>query len=270
MSVPQKKVHRPSLQIDVHPQLIRYMDKQHPPWQGNAALIAGLGIFRGTVGDSHFHTHWATQITIALSDKFILETSTVSQKCQVAIIHAGTPHRLQHGQVTSIYIDPASNFIDALFKQPPVRNGIALLNKSDLHPILFSISVHTNLKDLLRRIAANTQQHTTNDPRLNQTITQIQSHAAEVPLARDKLAAALNLSPSRFSHWFKEQTGIPLRSYKKWLKLRLAIEALLQGVPAVDAALIGGFTDQAHFSKSFSAAFGITVSTAAHSLAKPD
>lgn len=237
-------------------------NKKTSTWQGNAAINAGVGIFRGTVGDSHFHTHWATQITIALHDEFVVETASASHVCQVAIIPAGTPHRLQQGHVVSIYIDPASNFTDALFLQPPARNGLAVLKKSDLHPTFLRISADSNLESILINIQQNTQRQTGADPRLAQLLMQLNDAVAEAEYTRKQLATSLGLSPSRFSHWFKEQTGIPLRSYKKWLKLRIAIEALLRGVPAADAALIGGFNDQAHFSNSFSAAFGITVSTA--------
>jgi len=76
------------------------------------------------------------------------------------------------------------------------------------------------------------------------------------------------MSPTRFSHWFVEQLGIPMRSYKKWLKLRLAIDALLAGVPPIEAAQAAGFSDQAHMSRSFSQAFGITYTNAKTALGK--
>jgi hypothetical protein len=200
------------------------MNTQRIPWQGNAAIKTGVGIFRGTVGDSHFHTHWATQITIALNGECILETPRTTHRCSVFIIKAGTQHRLQYGHVVSIYIDPASNFIDSLFKQAPAQDDVVLLSRADLHPSLLEISADTNLQTVIRNIQQATEQQRSGDPRLAQIISQLQSQEAETALTREQLAAALGLSSSRFSHWFKEQTGMPLRSYKKWLKLRLAIE----------------------------------------------
>ena len=83
-------------------------------------------------------------------------------------------------------------------------------------------------------------------------------------LDRDTLARRVGLSPTRFSHWFVEQSGIPLRSYKKWLKLRLAMEALLDGQKPTHAAMQAGFSDLAHMSRAFSESFGLTYLDALH------
>lgn len=74
----------------------------------------------------------------------------------------------------------------------------------------------------------------------------------------------MNLSPSRFSHWFVEQSGIPLRSYKKWVKLRMAMDVLLDGKNPMEAAMQAGFSDLAHMSRAFSESFGLTYRDAIH------
>ncbi|WP_372778201.1 helix-turn-helix domain-containing protein, partial [Litorivivens sp.] len=78
--------------------------------------------------------------------------------------------------------------------------------------------------------------------------------------SRDQLAARVNLSPSRFSHWFTEQTGLPLRSYRKWLRLILALQTAVVTGNLSLAASQAGFADQAHFSRAVGDAFGITAS----------
>ena len=74
-----------------------------------------------------------------------------------------------------------------------------------------------------------------------------------------ELAQAASLSPSRFSHWFSDQIGIPLRSYKKWLRMVNAF-TYCQVMSLTDAATKAGFSDQAHFCRTVQNAFGVTPS----------
>ena len=60
-----------------------------------------------------------------------------------------------------------------------------------------------------------------------------------------------------FPHWFTECTGLPLRSYRKWLKLLTGFE-LSREMSLTDAAIASGFSDQAHFCRSVTEAFGVS------------
>ncbi|MDP2745420.1 MAG: helix-turn-helix domain-containing protein [Pseudomonas sp.] len=70
------------------------------------------------------------------------------------------------------------------------------------------------------------------------------------------------MSPTRFSHWFVEQTGLPLRSYRKWSRLVVALRFVSIGHNLTAAAYAAGFADAAHFSRSFRALFGLDPSSA--------
>ena len=97
------------------------------------------------------------------------------------------------------------------------------------------------------------------DERFRKVIREIKSQLSQGNnIGRDYLANLTHLSPTRFSHWFVEKSGVPLRSYKKWLKLKIAMEALLNGSGPMQAAMLAGFSDQAHMSREFSDSFGLT------------
>lgn len=99
--------------------------------------------------------------------------------------------------------------------------------------------------------------------RLEKVVEAIQTQLAEGrDIDRDSLAAIVNLSPTRFSHWFVERTGVPLRSYKKWLKLRVTVDAVLEGKNPMQAAMMAGFSDLAHMGRAFSESFGFTYTDA--------
>ena len=74
------------------------------------------------------------------------------------------------------------------------------------------------------------------------------------------LAAAVHRSPSRLAHRFREATGVPLRRYVLWCRLRVAAEAAMRGASLTEAAHKAGFADSAHLSRTFRATFGIAPS----------
>lgn len=70
------------------------------------------------------------------------------------------------------------------------------------------------------------------------------------------LASEVHLSEHRFLHLFKEQIGAPLRQYVLWQRTAVATEAFINGLSAKEAAYAAGFSDPAHFSRTYSQMFG--------------
>ncbi|MCW8964926.1 MAG: AraC family transcriptional regulator [Gammaproteobacteria bacterium] len=78
-----------------------------------------------------------------------------------------------------------------------------------------------------------------------------QSHSLE------SLAESVHLSATRFTHLFKDETGVPIRRYRQWLRFRQAIQQITSGETMTVAAMQAGFTDSAHFSRAFRSMFGL-------------
>jgi len=68
------------------------------------------------------------------------------------------------------------------------------------------------------------------------------------------------LSSSRLSHLFREQTGVPLKSYILFHQLEKAFTALLGGANITDAALLAGFDSPSHFAATVKKWMGMPVS----------
>ena len=64
-----------------------------------------------------------------------------------------------------------------------------------------------------------------------------------IALYADKVA----LSQSRLSHLFKEQVGIPLKSYIQFHQIQKAFLGLLNGKNITEAAMFAGFDTPSHF-----------------------
>lgn len=228
-------------------------------WKGDIAFSDSVAIFRGHVGENNAHSHWASQITIALEGDLVFETDAGQMAANVAYFSSKTTHRLLSGFVCSIYFDPmCGSILETLGK--PASQGWLALSREELPPALASITAETNLRTLLESDAlATVDRASALDDRFRAVISEIQARLGDgEDVDRERLAALANLSPTRFSHWFVERTGVPVRSYKKWLKLRVAMDSLLNGTPPGEAAMRAGFSDLAHMSRAFGESFGLT------------
>jgi AraC-like DNA-binding protein len=71
------------------------------------------------------------------------------------------------------------------------------------------------------------------------------------------LAARAGLSVSRFQHLFMATTGVTVRRYRLWARMRRAIAMSVAGATITHAALEAGFSSPAHFSAAFREMFGM-------------
>ena len=91
------------------------------------------------------------------------------------------------------------------------------------------------------------------------------------PLALEPLAVRFQLSPFTVSRTFHREVGLSIRHYCKRLRLRNALNLMLESDGDLSAIAIDlGFFDQAHFSNAFRQEFGIPPSlvVSAHRLTK--
>ena len=76
-------------------------------------------------------------------------------------------------------------------------------------------------------------------------------------ISNKELAAKINLSESRFYHFFKEQTHVNVSRYILWLRLKTIFERYFKAEGKLNALLdLTNFTDLSHFIKSFKSFFG--------------
>lgn len=91
------------------------------------------------------------------------------------------------------------------------------------------------------------------------------------PLALEPLAVKFKMSPFTVSRTFHREVGLSIRHYCKRLRLRNALQLMLESDGDLSAIAIDlGYFDQAHFSNAFRQEFGIPPSLVvmAHRLTK--
>ena len=75
------------------------------------------------------------------------------------------------------------------------------------------------------------------------------------------LSSKVFLSPSRLTHLFKQEVGIPISRFIVWWRVRAAIEQLSKSATLTEAAHASGFSDLPHMSKTFKQLFGFAPSS---------
>ena len=97
------------------------------------------------------------------------------------------------------------------------------------------------------------------DRRVKQVLRDLPTRLAELEaVSLDGVAASVGLSPSRFLHLFTTSVGVPLRPYVLWLRLQCGARELALGKSVADAAHAAGFSDAAHFTRTFRRMIGAT------------
>ena len=71
-------------------------------------------------------------------------------------------------------------------------------------------------------------------------------------------ARSTGLSVSRFLHLFKEETGIPFRSFRTWKRVRSLLYRVTSSTNLAYLALDAGYPDSTHFSHVVRKVYGMT------------
>lgn len=98
------------------------------------------------------------------------------------------------------------------------------------------------------------------DARVRHVLSLLKGSLPDIP-SLPELAAAVELSESRFTCLFNETMGLSLRRYVQWLRLRHVAFCIAIGQTLTTAAHDAGFADLAHLSRTFRNMFGLPIST---------
>ncbi|MGK4578577.1 helix-turn-helix domain-containing protein [Kitasatospora sp. HPMI-4] len=206
----------------------------------------GYARYQGPLADSRLHRHAAFQVALAVADGSevtITDATGAAHRGVALLVPPMVRHRMAPTPAAlSYFVDPRCAFADRL--RAAACGGITVvphlcdLAESELRPA--GVLPSAELDERLRAaMDALTVQH-------------------ELPL--HLLAARLGLSPQRLRALAQQQLGLPLTRWRIWLRLARATNALGRGRTLAEAALDGGFADQAHFGRQMREMMGVTPS----------
>ena len=94
------------------------------------------------------------------------------------------------------------------------------------------------------------------DPRIRQALTRLEDFS-ETKLTAAGCAAAADLSPSRFLHLFKQETGILFRALRAWKRARHLLHFVNEDINLAHLAQDIGYPDLTDFSHSIRHFYGL-------------
>ena len=226
-------------------------------------------LYRGPPVDGAMHRHHAVQLAISLGEPLLLESEGSRQQASGFVVAADTVHRLSGGapELALLYLEPESaagtslraNLPTPLHAHAPTPALQQQLRKLDGSAAEASLALAFNslCADWLDALGSVSPHPPS---RMDARIADTLAHLAATPgihQSATTLARRVSLSADRLMHLFAATTGLPLRRYGVWLKLKLALRAALAGATLTEAAHAAGFSDSAHLSHSFKAMFGL-------------
>ncbi|MGV9611668.1 helix-turn-helix domain-containing protein [Nocardia xishanensis] len=225
-----------------------------PRWLGGVVFTPGLMAFTGDIGDTAAHSHAAVQILLVTAGEVtVVDAAGRAAAAELAIIPPGVRHEVR--------ADPATKGFIAYLDSASTVGHAALTRLRDLP----ADHVTSWITAAIPRTTAIVPQHNSVTPPPSPPPHPVVAEALRVaassaagPPSLGELAAAVAMSPSRLSHLFTEQVGLPYAAWRRWTRLHLAIGTVRAGGSLTDAAHAAGFTDSAHLTKTCRDLFGIT------------
>ncbi|TDS61526.1 helix-turn-helix domain-containing protein [Myroides indicus] len=200
-----------------------------------------------------FHRHYAIELVFCKKGSFDISTETNTYKnLLTALIPSNFPHQFQcvNADCQMLFLDPLSNIGQY------ITNTYLINSKKE---ILINQSIEylfTDTETIVTNLSNDSKNNFEIDFRIENCLSKIQNTPESTNLSIKQLSELSYLSESRLSHLFKEETGISIRQYILWNKIRLAVEKCNKGKSLTTAAHSAGFVDSSHFNKTFFNMFG--------------
>ncbi|NMS90703.1 helix-turn-helix domain-containing protein [Clostridioides difficile] len=219
------------------------------------------------------HQHLAKHIIVSLSGNLsVMFNETEKLECNGIIIDSNVPHTVasKENKMLVFLIEDTSTLAKNLSKYQLLEHSFFVMDNLIVEQIqeIYTICQVEGLpqsyidfsKKVFRLLNLNYHIMSVVDSRIQWALNHILKYTYIENKIIFEICSKLKLSQSRFSHLFKEQTGISLNSYLAFSKLRKAYEILLRGVDITTAAMEAGFSSPSHFSASSKKYLGIAAS----------
>lgn len=230
-------------------------------WTGELRFGDFFAVYHGPAGDNDLHQHAAYQLIVAASGHAnVVDEDGKVFAAKALMIHPLVPHAISaKTPLSMVYIDPQSPLAFDLTDRTESSGIVEICDdmlpfEQDADPT----SIFASLQ------AAGKYPASQLDPRLASALDILGARPGQVAIA--DAAAQCYLSESRLRTLSREQLLVPMSTWIIWRKLESAARELSSGVSLSEAALAGGFADQAHFTREMRRMFGITPRSAAATL----
>jgi AraC-like DNA-binding protein len=238
-------------------------------WQG-ASLWAFDVLPQPVPRPNRMHSHHAFQLTLAAGGIANIRTEDRLHEGPVVLVAPDHPHSIEpEGRIALLFVEPESRagagLRHLLNGRPaaslaPMPEAVAELVQLWDRPPPADDEVVRIGEQILERLLGPQEPRVALDPRIGRVMDWLTS-AGDGDVTAAKAASVACLSESRFSHLFVEETGLPFRTFVLWRRLMQAVGRAAAGESLTSAAHQAGFSDSAHFSRTFHRMFGMPADT---------
>lgn len=216
------------------------------------------------------HAHWMLQLFISIEDSIEIMINDKMIQCHCIVIDKNIPHAFSANQKIyfSAIIEPDSSYAKQLFTRMN-EHGYWIndnMDRTELRKQANLLIQSPSKEEYLNFISIlDTYLKIEHIPiTYDERITELLHHLASCSCDNHTIAAFADqvaLSPSRLSHLFKEQMGIPLKNYLLLHQMETAFKALFDGSTISEAAMQAGFDSPSHFASTVKRMMGMSVSS---------
>lgn len=225
-------------------------------WAGEFCFGESWAAYRGAAADNKLHAHAALQIVFGLTMPIEVRVEQLgSISGDGVMIRQGVAHAIiSREAVGVIYLEQHSAMARAL--EAGCGQEPACRAPEDL---VMRFRQHAHAPAWVDALDDATASVRPLHPRLAQALERA---TANPLLTVASLAREAGASPSNLRALAKNELGLPLSRWLLWRKLERATRAVAAGADLAQAAVAGGFADQAHYSRTMRRMFGITPASA--------
>ena len=211
-------------------------------------------LYRGGYGPTDRHAHHAVQIVSSSAPVTVLDHRDRASTGATLVIPSDEHHQIAtSGRAVIVFVDA-----DSAAGRRLTRAGDGQISTFDRFVTAGTSDAASVVAELLALVDPAVSDPWPLSPEIA-VVLSVLADDADAGTAPE-FAARAGLSPSRFSERFSREVGIPLRSYRRWVRMLHAVDALGAGASLTDAAHRAGFTDSAHLTHTFRANFGLAPS----------
>jgi AraC-like DNA-binding protein len=237
---------------------------QGAAWQGRLWLAPrrGIVLYVGPGGPAGAHAHHAIQLAVSFDAPMQVTVGTETHSVRSSIIGRDQRHALHaDGTVAMLWADPQGPTGRLLDQRARRHDGRDLSSAiPEAGPPSRPREVADFVLRLLHAAGARTPVGSITSAHVERALEYLEGAIQGRPSLTEAAAHAA-ISPSRLTHLFTPEVGIPFRRYVLWLRLVRAVEAIAARSDLTTAAAAAGFSDSAHLSRTFKANFGLPPSS---------
>lgn len=217
-------------------------------------------LFIGHFFDNTEHKHHAIQLCTKLGSDLEICLENSITKGKSFLIAPDCTHKIVkgNGELFILFIDPETTIGKNLTNKYLKQNKFTELDLSSvtdkLNKPLTADKVNCLIKDIFKKLDIEEKRE------INPRIIKILDLIEQSPLKKiriQEIANEFKLSESRIQHIFKEEVGISLQKFILWKRIGDAVQLTKSSNDLTWIAHEAGFSDSAHFSRTFKQMFGV-------------